>query len=227
MTPIELYPDHEALMDAAAAGLAEKLAPAEAHALAVSGGKTPGPVFDRLSRRNLAWERISVTLTDDRFVDSAASESNERLVRQRLLVGKAAQAPFVALKGAGPTPEADAAAAETRIRAILPFAAVLLGMGPDGHVASLFPGGSKLDVGLDFEGERLVIGVDDAPDPPRVARISLTARALAATGLIVLLISGEEKRAVIERIASDIDYAPPAAAILRQDRCPVRILWAA
>lgn len=226
MTPIELFPNQDALMDAAAEVLSEALRPGKTHALAVSGGRTPGPVFDRLARRDLAWERISITLTDERFVDPQSGESNEHLVRQRLLVGEAARAPFVALKGAGPTPEADAAAAETRIRAILPFAAVLLGMGPDGHVASLFPGGAKLGVGLDFDSERLVIGVDDAADPPRVQRITLTARALAATGLMLLLITGEEKRAVIERIASDIDFAPPAAAMLRQDRCPVRILWA-
>lgn len=226
MTPIEVFNDREALMDAAAEALVEAIRQAPAPALAVSGGKTPGPVFDRLSTQDLAWRRINVTLTDDRFVEPSSPESNERLVRERLLVNRAAHAPFVALKGAGPTPEADAAAAETRIRAILPFAAVLLGMGPDGHVASLFPGGSKLDVGLDFEGERLVIGVDRAADPPRVARISLTARALVTTNLLVMLVAGDEKRAVIERIASNRDYAPPAASFLRQDRCPLRVLWA-
>jgi 6-phosphogluconolactonase len=226
MTPIEAFADRETLMDAAAEALVGAIRQVPAPALAVSGGKTPGPVFDRLSARDLTWERINVTLTDDRFVEPTSPDSNEHLVRQRLLVGKAARAPFVALKGAGPTPEADAAAAETRIRAILPFAAVLLGMGPDGHVASLFPGGSKLGVGLDFEGERLVIGVDDAADPPRVPRISLTARALVTTNLLVMLVAGDEKRAVIERIASNLDYAPPAASFLRQDRCPLRVLWA-
>jgi 6-phosphogluconolactonase len=226
MTPIEAFADHAALMAAAAAALAQKLRSPDAHALAVAGGKTPGPVFERLSDLELAWGQISVTLTDERFVDPAASESNERLLRERLLVGKAAAAPFVALKGAGPTPEADASAAETRIRAILPFAAVLLGMGADGHVASLFPGGAKLDKGLALDGERLVMAIDEAGMEPRVPRITLTARALTTTGMLLLLITGDDKRGVIERIASNIDYAPPAATLLRQDRCPVRIMWA-
>jgi 6-phosphogluconolactonase len=227
MSVIESFSSREALADAAAEILAGALGAADARAFAAAGGSTPGPVYDRLARRDLEWDRLSVTPTDERWVDPASDDSNERLLRERLLVDKAAGAAFVALKGGNGAPQADAAAAETRVRAILPFAAVLLGMGADGHVASLFPGAPELEVGLDLDGTRLCVAVDEAGLQPFVPRISLTARALTHTGLLLVLITGDDKRAVIERIASDIDYDPPAATLLRQDRCPVRTLWAA
>jgi 6-phosphogluconolactonase len=223
---MECFSSRQLLAAAAADILAQALAAPGARAFAGAGGTTPGPVYDRLSQRQLPWERLTVTLTDERWVDEDAEESNARLLRQRLLVGEAARACFLPLKGAGASPQADAAEAEDLIREILPFTAVLLGMGADGHFASLFPGAPELDVGLDLEGPRLCIPVPEAGLKPLVPRISLTARALTRTELLLILISGEDKRAVIERIEADPDYAPPVAAILRQDRCPTRVLWA-
>ena len=226
MSAIEGFSSREALADAATDILAGALGAADARAFAAAGGSTPGPVYDRLARRDLEWGRLSVTLTDERVVDAASDESNERLIRERLLVNEAAGAAFVALNGGHGPPKAEAAAAETRIRAILPFAAVLLGMGADGHVASLFPGAPELEVALDLDASRLCVAVDKAGLPPFVPRISLTARALIQTGLLLVLITGEDKRAVMERIGADPEYAPPVATLLRQDRCPVRVLWA-
>lgn len=226
MSAIETCSSREALADAAADILADALGAPGARAFAAAGGSTPGPVYDRLARRDLEWSRLSVTLTDERWVDPASDESNERLIRERLLVDQAAGAAFVSLNGGNGAPQAEAAAAETRIRAILPFAAVLLGMGADGHVASLFPGAPELEAGLDVDAQRLCVAVDKAGLPPFVPRISLTARALTQTGLLLLLVTGDDKRAVIERIGAEPAYAPPAATLLRQDRCPVRVLWA-
>jgi 6-phosphogluconolactonase len=226
MSAIETYSTREALADAAADILAGALGAADARAFAGAGGSTPGPVYDRLARRDLEWNRLSVTLTDERWVDPSSDESNERLMRERLLVDEAAGAAFVPLNGGHGAPQAEAAAAETRIRAILPFAAVLLGMGADGHVASLFPGAPELEVGLDLDAPRLCVAVDKAGLPPFVPRISLTARALTQAGLLLVLITGDDKREVIDRIGAEPSYAPPAATLLRQDRCPVRVLWA-
>jgi 6-phosphogluconolactonase len=226
MSAVETHSSRAALADAAADILAGVLGAADAHAFAAAGGSTPGPVYDRLARRDLEWDRLSVTVTDERWVDPASDESNEHLIRERLLVERAAGAAFVALKGGNGAPKSEAAAAETRVRAILPFAAVLLGMGADGHVASLFPGAPELEVGLDLDSQRLCVAVDKAGLPPVVPRISLTARALTQTGLLLVLVTGDDKRAVIERIGGDAAYAPPAATLLRQDRCPVRVLWA-
>ncbi len=99
-------------------------------------------------------------------------------------------------------------------------------MGDDGHVASLFPGIAELKAGLDLDGLSLVIPIAHAGLEPFVPRISLTARALLDTAAVILLISGAAKRAVVDRVAADPAYAPPAATILRQDRTTVRVMWA-
>jgi 6-phosphogluconolactonase len=226
MSSIETFADREALADAAATAIAYALGAAGPVSLVVTGGTTPGPAYDRLSRLDVEWARVSLTLTDERYVDPSSEESNERLVRNRLLVGKAAAARFIPLKGEGPSPQADAAAAEPRVRAMGTFAAVLLGMGEDGHVASLFPGAPDLVAALDPQGEQLCIGVANSPDKPAVPRISLTAAALLDTHALILLISGQAKRALVERVLADRAYTPPVAAILLQTRAPVRILWA-
>ncbi len=227
MIEIETFADRDGLADSAAAAVAAALAGPGPHTFAATGGTTPGPAYDRLSRLDVGWGRITVIPTDERFVDPASEDSNERLLRTRLFTARAATARLVPLKGAGPTPQADAAAAEPAIRAALPFTAMLLGMGPDGHVGSLFPGDPHLAAYLDPLGERLCVGVDQSPDAPKVPRISLTIAAMLKGGLVVLLVSGREKRAVIERVLADPAYAPPVAAILRQTEVPVRVMWAA
>jgi len=224
---IESFSDHDALADAAAAILAEALAGPGARSFVATGGTTPGPTYDRLSRRDLDWSRLTVTLSDERWVDPSAPESNEGLVRRRLLTGHAARAGFLALKGDGATPEADAAAAESGLEALAPFAAVLLGMGSDGHIASLFPGAPGLEAALDPQGANWCVGVDQAGLDPRVPRISLTARALLSSALVLILITGKEKRRVVERVAADLRFVPPVATMLRQTRVPVRVFWAA
>lgn len=197
-----------------------------ARSFVATGGASPGPTYDRLAARDLDWGRITVTLSDDRWVGATSPESNEKLVRHRLLVGRAAEARFLALKGRGASPEEGAAAAEAGLRPLLPFAAVLLGMGPDGHIASLFPGAPDLAEVLAPDGERLCVGVAKAGQPPFLPRISLTVAALLQSRLIVLLIGGEAKRALVERVGVDGGYTPPVAAILHQERSAVRVLWA-
>jgi 6-phosphogluconolactonase len=222
---LEVFTDAGALATAAASVIAGKLSQHRLYRLAATGGRSAGPVFDRLRYLELGWQRIIVTLTDERFVDPSSPDSNERLVRERLLQDRAANAIFVPLRAGGGTPEDDARAAEPRVRALLPFDAVMLGVGEDGHFASLFPGLPNLADALDPNGPRLVIGVAEAGLPPLVPRISLTAKALLDARLIVVMTSGEPKRALLERVAADPDFAPPIATILRQSRVPVRLFW--
>ena len=226
MIRIEAFADRDAVADAAAKALVAALRDADRPSLVATGGTTPGPTYDRLAKADLDWRRVTVTLTDERFVDPSSPDSNERLIRQHLLVGPAAAARFLPLKNGRASPAEDAEVADKALRVLEFFDAVLLGMGKDGHVASLFPGAAGLAAALDPRGEAFCIGVDMAGEEPRVPRISLTLRALLDCGLIVLLTTGEEKRAVIERVAADATYAPPVAAILRQTETPVRILWA-
>ncbi len=226
MMTIETFASQSALADAAAGILAAALAASDARSFVATGGTTPGPTYDRLSLHDLGWDRITVTLSDERWVDPTAPESNEGLVRRRLLTHHAARAAFLPLKGRSASPQADAAAAQAGLRSLAPFAAVLLGMGPDGHIASLFPGAPGLAQALDPDGPSWCVGVGMAGLHPKVPRISLTARALLSSAIVVLLITGAEKRRVLDHVASDPAFSPPVATMLRQTRIPVRVLWA-
>jgi 6-phosphogluconolactonase len=227
MSEIEVFDSAQAAGEAAAAAIAVALAGAGPRTFVATGGRTPGPAYDALSKMDLHWGEITITQTDERFVDRGDKDSNEKLLRERLLTGHAATATLVGLKGEGPTPQADAAVADAKLRALLPSAAILLGVGDDGHIASIFPKDPDLAAHLDPMGEGLCFGTDVADAPPHVARISLTARALLDTGLIAILVSGEGKRALIQRVLDDPGYTPPCAAILRQTGVPVRIFWSA
>jgi 6-phosphogluconolactonase len=191
----------------------------------VTGGRGPGPVYDRLAQSDLDWGNVTVTLSDDRFVPLAAPESNEAMVRARLVQHRAAAARLVPLNGNEATPAAAAAAVEPAIRALAPFDATLLGMGPDGHIASLYASNADAARWLDPDCDRWVVPVRSAGWTPYVPRLSLTGRALFDARLIVLLVGGEDKRTVIEQILADPVFSPPAAALIRQTRSPVRILW--
>ena len=175
---LENFADSGALADAAAAILSGALTGGGRRSLVVTGGSTPGPVYDRLSSLDIGWGSVTVTLSDDRWVDPSSPDSNERLVRERLLTSRASAVRFIPLKGAGASPEADGLAAEPALRDHLPWSAVLLGMGDDGHFASLFPNDPDLPARLDPAGDRLCVGVAMAGLAPFVPRISLTARAL-------------------------------------------------
>ena len=226
MTRIEAFADRAALAAAAALILADALAGGGRKTFATTGGSTPGPTYDALAKRDLDWGGVTVTLTDDRWVDLASPLSNAAQVRRRLLTGGAAAANFVPLKGVGATPHADARAVEPTLTGLTPFDAVLLGMGPDGHVASLFPGDPGLAAALDPAGARLCVGVDRAGLEPFVPRVSLTARALLDARLVVVLVTGDDKRVLLEGVLDGTGPAYPVAAILRQSATPVRVLWA-
>lgn len=224
---IEAFKSREDLYDAAASVLASALTTAVAErgqaGFAATGGTTPAPVYDRLATMTAPWDKVVVTLSDDRVVPPSHADSNEGLIRRHLLVGQAAKARFAPLYFEGVSQEDSALKAEESVAAASPFGAVLLGVGADGHFASLFPGSPVLAQGLDPEAERLVLAVPAGHPAPDIPRLSLTFAALTRTDLIVLLVTGEAKRALLE---GPVDPALPIASILKQDRATVRILWA-
>ena len=222
---IETFPNAEAAAAAAADAIVGQLRKPGEKRLMVTGGRGPGPVYDRLAASDLEWARVTVALSDDRFVPLAAPESNEAMVRARLMQRYAAAARLAPLNGDERTPAAAAAAIEPAIRPLLPFDATLLGMGPDGHIASLYATSVGVAADLDPDAERLAVGVQSPGWEPYVPRISLTGRALFDSGLIVLLVGGEQKRRVIEQVLADDAFSPPVSALIRQQRSPVRILW--
>jgi 6-phosphogluconolactonase len=211
----------EALADAIAGLLADALADRGRALLAVSGGRTPRHVFERLRGAALDWRRVTITLVDERWVPPDHPDSNERLVRACLMQGRPAAATFVPLFGGEATPEAGRAACEARLAPLaLPFDAVYLGIGGDGHVASLFPD----DPAVAVRAGRCV------PVPPRgdgLGRMSLTAPTVLNARRVFLLFGGADKRVAYR----EARRAGPAAAlplrlVLRQDRTPVTVLIA-
>ena len=215
---IETYANNAALAEAAAAAVAAQLRLAlRTHGragLVGTGGRSPAPVYDRLTTCDVDWSRVIVTLSDERCVPADAPESNARLVREHLLTGEGAKAHFVPL-----WPKPDPAA----LTALMPFDAVLLGMGEDGHIASLIPGDPALPRHLDPGGEALLVDVPAGLGSPPVARVSLTLKALLAARAIFLLIAGGAKREVVERAMAGEDL--PVRALLAPGPVPVRVLW--
>ncbi|MDG2530591.1 6-phosphogluconolactonase [Caulobacter endophyticus] len=227
MPKLEVFPTREALYDAAASTIAGALTTAVAThgkaGFAATGGTTPAPVYDRLATLTVPWDKVTVTLSDDRFVPPDHPGSNEGLVRRHLLVAEAAKAGFAPLYFDGVDQQASADKAQEGVAQALPFGVVLLGVGADGHFASLFPGNPALAVGLDPETDRLVVAAPKGEPAPDLPRISLTFQALIQSSLIVLLVTGQAKRELLE---GPVDPDLPIARILKQDRAPVRILWA-
>jgi 6-phosphogluconolactonase len=182
--------------------------------LVATGGSSPGPVYDRLAKISLDWARVSITLSDERCVSSDDADSNYRLLKTRLLVHEAAMASALPLWPAPP---------EAALQAMLPADAVILGMGEDGHIASLIPGSPTLALGLALEGAPLTVLTPAGLGSPPVARISLTMTALLQARAIFLLVLGPAKRDLILRAEAGEDL--PVRTLLTQARAPVRVLW--
>lgn len=222
---IEVYADADEANRAAAEAIADwlmaGLAEDDKASFIATGGTTPGGVYDLLSSLALPWEHISVGLSDERWVPPDHAESNERLVRERLLVGEAARAQLVPLWSDAADPEEAAEIADAAVAELLPADVVLLGMGEDGHIASLFPGSPTLDEGLDPHAGALVIDVPAGDPAPVQPRLSLTLHALRQAYLVVVLIRGETRRQVVE----EGEGLPIHALLDAAGETPVRIIW--
>ncbi|MDH3262584.1 MAG: 6-phosphogluconolactonase [Paracoccaceae bacterium] len=217
------YPDRELLMmdlaDQLASELKSCLLTHDSATFCVPGGTTPGPVFDVLSAVDLDWERITVVLNDERWVPADSSRSNTRLLRERLLVGKAAVATLLPLYAPTPTPEEALDDLGEALVPHLPISVLLLGMGADMHTASLFPGADRLQEALDPDAPPLMAMRAPGADEPRV---TLTAPVLQGAMSTHLLIMGNEKREALER-ARDL---PPNEAPVRAVLANATVHWA-
>lgn len=223
------FADGKALAEALAAAVAEQLRLAIAArgkaALAVSGGRTPARFFAALSQQRLPWSEVVVTLVDERWVPLASERSNEALVRDGLLQGRAAAARMISLVSAAETPEEGAAEIATRVATLpLPLDVVVLGMGTDGHTASFFPEGDRLAEALDPAGRLSVVSMraPGAGEP----RITLTLPLIAAAGAVYLHIEGREKAAVLALAQQEGPAeAMPVRAVLKGCARPPEVFW--
>ena len=212
---LETYPDRELLMlglaDIIAGQLGDFLRRDGRATLSVPGGTTPGPIFDTLSGVDLDWANVAVVLNDERWVPESFDRSNTRLLRQRLIRGRAAQARLIPLYAPADAPEEMLAALEDGLRPHLPISVLLLGMGTDMHTASLFPGADRLEDALSPQAPLLLPMRAEAAGEPRV---SLTAPVLKAAFHTHVLITGAEKRAALEKAMTLSPHEAPIRAVL-------------
>jgi 6-phosphogluconolactonase len=211
----------EALAEAVAANLKAGIAARGAASVAVSGGSTPAPFFRTLaSRDDVQWDKVTVTLVDERWVDESSDRSNARLVKANLLQGRAETARFVPLYQGGAPDATKAGRAQAAVPA--PLDVAILGMGNDGHTASFFPGGDTLEEALTAAGPVVVINAPGAGEP----RVTLTLKHLLASRALYLHIEGEEKVKTLERASAEGPVEDmPVRAILRQTTTPLTIFW--
>lgn len=197
--------------------------------LAVSGGKSPIALFEQLREQALDWPRVTVLLVDERCVPHDHADSNTALVREHLLQGAAASASFATLFDNVPADMNDAtlrdlvAAANQRLSPIpFPLDVVVLGMGEDGHTASLFPAAPGLEHALTSAGP--IAGV--CPTTAPHARLTLTLPVLLAARHLHLSIAGDAKRKVCDAAAKASNPALPISLLLNHPACTVQV-WIA
>lgn len=209
------------LAEAVAQALIEDLSHQERALLVVSGGSTPVPFFKALADKPLPWERVDVTLADERWVDEHSGDSNAKLVRENLLQGKAAASNFIPLTSSASTSEEGVDEVAERTESLAwPASVVILGMGGDGHTASLFPDSPELTLALATEELLVAVRTPSQPQP----RITFSADRLHQARRHFLHITGDDKRAVLAKAMSGDDVRQlPIRAFLS---CPLAIYWA-
>ena len=177
--------------------------------VAVAGGRTPGPILARLARADLPWARISFIPTDDRLVPEEHPARNAALLRQWLSRPIAAGARVNSLEG---------------LQGEVSPHVVLLGFGADCHIASLFPNADGLDEALALNGDADLVRMTPRPLPPEAPfpRITLTLKALVSPRRILIAAAGAEKVTALEKAQLADEKETPLAALLMQDRTPIR-----
>lgn len=228
---IESFADGEAWADACAVRLTDALSAALAATgkavFAGSGGSTPAPIYRRMAHADLDWSRIAVTLIDERYVPESSPDSNAALLKRTLLTGPAAAARFVPLFHPAVTVDRAAALAAHALAAEGgKLDAVLLGMGEDGHICSMFPNSPTLKTLLAPALTPTVLGVPHGRDgaAPGLERLSINLPYLMTARRVVLALTGAAKRAVFEREAAGDPATQPIAALIAAG-VPLDVLW--
>ncbi|OQS34911.1 6-phosphogluconolactonase [Chromobacterium haemolyticum] len=211
-----------ALANSVASRLSAAIASQGAAVLAVSGGKSPIPFFHMLSTMAIDWSKVTVTLVDERFVPDSHPDSNAALVRAHLLRDRAVEARFLPLVGDAADIDAEVARANA---GFVPPTVAILGMGEDGHTASLFPGADELTAGLDPASAAAFLAVTPKTAPHR--RVSMSYAALLRAGCLILSIQGDKKRQVLDAAAKGVSDALPISHFLAQNKVELDVYWSA
>lgn len=194
--------------------------------IAVSGGSTPKGLFERLSKIKLDWSKVLITLADERWVPADSKDSNTKLVHENLLQNEAASAKFFHLKQGDDLNSEILNTLNIAAKVqLLPLDVLILGMGEDGHTASLFPCSEQIEQGLLSDNDDVLLKV--VPQTAPHDRISFTFSALAKSENIFLHLSGESKEEVLNTAISGSDvYEMPIRAFLNHESLETQVYWA-
>jgi 6-phosphogluconolactonase len=211
--------------------LSESLSKNGCATLLVSGGSTPAPLYEALSKTDLAWKKIKVALVDERWVDEDHSASNEALIKRCLLINNAKAASFTGMKTPANRPAQGQPATESNYRALpQPFTLAILGMGNDGHTASLFPHAAGLSKALRDDNDQLTAAINAKQSTvtgPNTERLSLTFAGLMKCERLIILLTGEDKLSVFDSAMKPGSFEDmPIRALLNQEKVPVEMYWA-
>ena len=211
--------------------LSESISKHGSATLLVSGGSTPAPLYEALSKTELTWKKIKVALVDERWVDAQHAASNEALIKRSLLINNAKAASFTGMKTSDQRASKGQSEAESRYRALpQPFTVAIIGMGNDGHTASLFPHATGLKNALNVDNEQLTASINAKPSAvtgPNTERMSMTIAGLLKCERLIILLSGEDKLAVFDQAMKPGPVEDmPIRALLNQDKVPVEMYWA-
>jgi 6-phosphogluconolactonase len=221
------FDNSEVLANALADHVAERLGaaissnPHGTATLVVSGGKSPVAFFKALAQKPLEWSKVCVSLADERWVPTEHADSNEGLLKRFLLQGPAAQAGFFSLYRATTTVDEAAAETDKALTELPKIDVLILGMGDDGHTASLFPDSPHLKEALDLNSDRRCLPML-APTVPH-QRLTLTRPVLASAATTILSVSGQAKLDTLRAALSGDDLAEmPVRAFLNPS---LEIYW--
>lgn len=193
--------------------------------IAVSGGSTPKGLFSKLSQIDLPWDKVTVTLADERWVNFDSEASNTRLVHESLLQNKAATASFFHLKRGELTEDTLNVLNKEASAGLLPFDVLILGMGEDGHTASLFPCSDEITEGLDDSNPKALMKV--IPKTAPNDRITFTFSHLIKSKNIILHVCGDNKKVVLDNAnAGNNIFEMPIRAFLQNQTTQTQVYWA-
>lgn len=192
--------------------------------LLLSGGRTPSTAYEMIARSGLAWDNISIGLVDDRWVDDPDPASNALLVRESVLEKGAQKASFVPMKTSHNSPDLALPEVEAAYLRFQTPDVAIIGLGPDGHTASWFPGATGSGEAMSPDNPNCIAAIDAsgsevAGDHP--ARITVTLPVLARAKHVVLLITGDEKKSVLLNSAAGL----PIHRLFDARQNAVKTIW--
>lgn len=197
----------------------------------VSGGSTPEPLYQSLSNVELDWGAVYIALVDERWVDFDHDKSNEAFTVKHLIQNEAVIANLIGMKNTAETAQEGLEDCEAAYQQLAqPFDVTILGMGSDGHTASLFPHAQGLEAALNPDSPEICAAITANQSEVTgaiVERMTLSLAGLLRSKTLVLLITGDEKLAVLRKAQAGTDVNEmPVRAVLQQQKVPVSIYWA-